>query len=89
MIKSYLLWGIFSISGILLVFTLFRHRFAFNWIGYLCLNVAIAAFLLYIVNLLGPYTRVEVPINATTVGTVSVLGVPGLLLLVAVKLWIV
>ncbi|NOU91983.1 hypothetical protein GC093_01865 [Paenibacillus sp. LMG 31456] len=87
--KSYLLWGIFSISGILLVFTLFRHRYAFNWIGSLCLNVAIAAFLLYIVNLLGPYTTVEVPLNATTVGTVSVLGVPGLLMLVAMKLWIV
>ncbi|MDF2964150.1 MAG: hypothetical protein K0S39_5885 [Paenibacillus sp.] len=89
MIKSYLLWAVLSISGILLVFTLFRHRYAFNWIGYLCLNVAIAAFLLYILNLLGPYTHVEVPLNATTVGTVSVLGVPGLMMLVAMKLWIV
>jgi inhibitor of the pro-sigma K processing machinery len=89
MMKSYLLWAIFSISGILLVFTLFRNKYAFNWIGYLCLNVAIAAFLLYIVNLLGPYTQVEVPLNAVTVGTVSILGIPGLLALIAIKLWII
>ncbi|TDF92198.1 pro-sigmaK processing inhibitor BofA family protein [Paenibacillus piri] len=89
MVKTYLLWAIFAISGIILLFTLFRHKYAFNWIGYVCLHVAIAAFLLYIVNLLGPYTRVEVPLNATTVGTVSILGVPGLMLLLALKLWIV
>ncbi|WP_245856177.1 pro-sigmaK processing inhibitor BofA family protein [Paenibacillus rigui] len=89
MVKSYILWGVLGISTLLLVFTLFRHRFAFHWLGYLCLNVALASFLLYALNLFLPYTNVEVPINATTVGTVSVLGLPGLLMLVALKLWVV
>jgi inhibitor of the pro-sigma K processing machinery len=89
MIKSYLLWAIFSMSGILLAFTLFRQRAAFHWFGYVCLNVAFAAFLLYIVNLLGPYTGLELPVNATTVGTVSILGIPGFMMLAALKLWVV
>jgi inhibitor of the pro-sigma K processing machinery len=89
MAKSYLLWTVFSISGILLVFTLFRHKYAFQWLGYLCMNVAFAAFLLYILNLFGTYTHIEVPLNPATVGTVSMLGIPGLLMLVALKLWII
>ncbi|UQZ84874.1 Sigma-K factor-processing regulatory protein BofA [Paenibacillus konkukensis] len=89
MTKQYLLWGILIVSGLLLAITLFRHKHAFQWIGYVCLHVAFAAFLLYILNLFGPYTRIEVPLNAATVSTVSVLGVPGLLMLVALKLWVV
>jgi inhibitor of the pro-sigma K processing machinery len=89
MIKTYLLWGIFGFSGMLLVFILFRQKAAFHWLGYLCLNIAFAAFLLYILNLLGPYTGLQMPLNATTVGTVSVLGIPGLILLAALKLWII
>jgi inhibitor of the pro-sigma K processing machinery len=89
MAKSYLLWAILSVSGILLVITLFRHKYGFQWIGYICINVAFAAFLLYGINLFGAYTRLELPINPATVGAVSVLGIPGLLLLVSLKLWIV
>lgn len=89
MIKQYMLWGVLIVSGLLLIYTLFRQRNVFQWIGYVCLQVALAAFLLYIVNLFGPYTRIEVPLNAATVGTVSVLGVPGLLMLIALKLWVV
>lgn len=89
MLKSYILWGVLGISTLLLVWTLFRHRFAFQWLGHWCLNVAVAAFLLYLLNLLLPYTHVEVPLNAATVGTVSVLGLPGLAMLVALKLWVV
>ncbi|WP_091173998.1 pro-sigmaK processing inhibitor BofA family protein [Paenibacillus sp. 1_12] len=89
MTKLYLLWGILSISVILLMIILFRYRQAFQWLGYLCFNVALAAFLLYIVNLLEAYTQLEVPINPLTVGTISVLGIPGLVMLIALKLWIV
>ncbi|WP_239630859.1 pro-sigmaK processing inhibitor BofA family protein [Paenibacillus sp. H1-7] len=89
MIKQYILWGVLIGSGVLLLFTLFRQKSAFQWIGYFCLQVAFAAFLLYILNLFGPYTRLEVPLNAATVGTVSVLGVPGLLMLIALKLWVI
>ncbi|PZE20087.1 pro-sigmaK processing inhibitor BofA family protein [Paenibacillus xerothermodurans] len=89
MLKTYLLWAIFGVSALLLVVILLRQRIAFQWFGSLCLNVAFAAFLLYIINLLAPYTHLALPMNVTTVGTVSVLGVPGLLMLGALKLWIV
>ncbi|MFH5186725.1 pro-sigmaK processing inhibitor BofA family protein [Paenibacillus sp. TAB 01] len=89
MLKSYILWGVLGFSTLLLIITLLRHRFAFQWMGYWCLNVAFAAFLLYLLNLFVPYTHVEVPLNATTVGTVSILGIPGLVMLAALKLWVI
>lgn len=52
----------------------------------LVLNVVVAAFLLYTLNLLSTYTQVDLPINTATLGTVTVLGVPGVLLLVGLKL---
>jgi inhibitor of the pro-sigma K processing machinery len=89
MAKSYLLWTILSFSGLLLLFMLYRYKYAFQWLGSICLNVVVAAFLLYMLNLFGDYTQLEIPINPATVGTVSILGVPGLLMLAALKLWII
>ncbi|NHN31965.1 pro-sigmaK processing inhibitor BofA family protein [Paenibacillus agricola] len=89
MAKPYLWWAIFSVSGLLLLFLLFRYKYAFQWLGSICLNVVVAAFLLYILNLFGAYTQLEIPINPVTVGTVSILGVPGLVMLAALKLWVI
>lgn len=86
---SYVLWGVLLVSALLLIITLLRNPFAFRWIGSLCLHAAFASFLLYILNLFSSYTHVELPLNAATIGTVSVLGIPGLAVLAALKLWVV
>jgi inhibitor of the pro-sigma K processing machinery len=84
----YLLWGVFIGSGLLLALVLLRNRSAFQWLGYACLHVAFASILLYILNLFSTYTHLELPLNAVTIGTVSVLGIPGLMALAALKLWV-
>ncbi|MCZ8514605.1 pro-sigmaK processing inhibitor BofA family protein [Paenibacillus filicis] len=86
---SYVLWGILILSVILLTLVLARNPHIFQSFGYVCLHVAIGIFLLYLLNLFSPYTRLELPLNAVTVGTVSVLGIPGLMMLAALKLWII
>lgn len=89
MMTSYLLWGILIGSVVILALVLARNPQVFQSLGYVCLHVALGIFLLYLLNLFSPYTRLELPLNAVTVGTVSVLGLPGLMMLVALKLWIV
>ncbi|MFC5450422.1 pro-sigmaK processing inhibitor BofA family protein [Paenibacillus aestuarii] len=86
MYLKYVMWGLLVLSSLLLVFTLFRNRRAGRWLSAVGVNVALAAFLLYLLHLLSGYTHIDLPINTTTLGTVTVLGVPGILLLVCLKL---
>lgn len=82
-------WGMLALSAGALLFLLVRQpgaRKVFSSIG---VHVVIAAFLLYGIQLLSVYTGLELPINIYTVGTVSVLGVPGLMLLAALKVVLV
>ncbi|MEK8130814.1 pro-sigmaK processing inhibitor BofA family protein [Paenibacillus filicis] len=87
--KSYLLWGVLIASGGLLGILVLRSRAAFQWIGMLMLQVVFSSILLYVINLFSPYTHLELPLNAATIGTVSVLGMPGLAAITALKLWVV
>jgi inhibitor of the pro-sigma K processing machinery len=81
-----LVWGILLVSALLLLIMLLRNRAAGRWFVYLGVNVVAAAFLLYFINLMSTYTHFTLPINGSTLGTVGLLGIPGLLLLVALKL---
>ncbi|AEI46121.1 pro-sigmaK processing inhibitor BofA family protein [Paenibacillus mucilaginosus] len=87
--KTVILWSVLIGSGVILGGVLLRNRFAFQWLGRICLHLAFASILLYILNLFSGYTHIELPLNAVTVGTVSVLGLPGLAALAALKLWVV
>lgn len=83
---KYAVWGLLILSSLLLLVTVLRNRGAGRLLSTLVLNVVVAAFLLYTLNLLSTYTQVDLPINTATLGTVTVLGVPGVLLLVGLKL---
>ncbi|MFD0698797.1 pro-sigmaK processing inhibitor BofA family protein [Paenibacillus sp. GCM10027628] len=86
MYLKYVMWGLLVLSSFLLLFTLVRNRRAGRWLSAIALNVAFAAFILYVLNLLSAYTNFDLPINTATLGTVTVLGVPGILLLICLKL---
>jgi len=88
MTKSLWLWVfVGSIAGLVLV--ALRQRFGFRWLGAMALNVLLAGILLYFLDLAEPYTRIHVPMNLATIGTVAALGVPGLAALVGLKLLVV
>jgi inhibitor of the pro-sigma K processing machinery len=80
---------LFLVSAILLAVLVLRNKHARNWVAYAMLHVVVAAFLLYFLNLLSVYTGFRIPINLPTVTSVVVLGVPGLLMLVGLKLTVV
>jgi inhibitor of the pro-sigma K processing machinery len=86
MFIKYVMWGLLIVSSMLLLVQLFRIRQAGRWLSLLGLNVIFAAFLLYMLNLLSPYTHFALPINYITLAVATLLGIPGVLLLVSLKL---
>ncbi|RAU97868.1 pro-sigmaK processing inhibitor BofA family protein [Paenibacillus sp. YN15] len=86
---EYLWWAVFLLSLSSLVLLVLRNHGAAAWLKTLGLHVIAAAILLYAVNWVGGRYMFQVPINAYTLSTIGVLGIPGLALLVALKLTIV
>lgn len=86
---KYVWWGVFLLSLSSLVLLVLRNRNAASWLKTLGLHVIAAAILLYAVNWVGQRYMFQVPINAYTLSAIGVLGIPGLALLVALKLTIV
>lgn len=86
MYLKYTVWGVLIFSSLMLLLIVFRNRGAGRLLSALGLNIVVAAFLLYTLNLFSAYTQFELPMNTATIGTVTVLGIPGILLLAGLKL---
>lgn len=82
-------WGIFILSVSALVLLVLRSRPAAAWLVTMGMHMITAAVLLYALNWLGAAHDFRIPINGTTLAALGVLGVPGLALLVAVKILLV
>jgi inhibitor of the pro-sigma K processing machinery len=82
-------WSLFIVSLGLLIFTLLRHKYSIQWLVVVGLNIVVAALILYFINWLGVSSHFHIAINWGTIGTITVLGIPGLLLLVALKLTLI
>ncbi|MDB5056086.1 MAG: pro-sigmaK processing inhibitor BofA [Bacilli bacterium] len=79
-------WSLFIVSICLLILTLLRNKYSFQWLGVVGMNLVIAAVLLYLINWLGAFYDFHIAINVSTISTIGILGIPGLLLLIALKL---
>jgi inhibitor of the pro-sigma K processing machinery len=60
----------------------------FKWVWMGVINVLIGALGLYFINLFGHFVNFNIPINLITASVVGVLGLPGLVSVVLVKLWV-
>lgn len=69
-----------------LVYLIFRKRLGFGWLAVFGAHMALAAIALYVINYSGWITQIYIPINPVTMGTVTVLGLPGIVLLVGLKI---
>jgi inhibitor of the pro-sigma K processing machinery len=78
--------GLFAVSLLLLLAVLWRSRYSRRWLYGAALNIATAGIVLYLINFIGLPTNIYIPVNLTTLAVVSLLGLPGLLLLVCLKL---
>jgi inhibitor of the pro-sigma K processing machinery len=79
-------WSLFIVSSCLLIFTMLRHKYSIQWLGVIGMNLVAAAVILFLINWFGASSGFHIAINEGTIITIAVLGIPGVLLLVALKL---
>ncbi|WP_101841809.1 pro-sigmaK processing inhibitor BofA family protein [Halobacillus sp. Marseille-P3879] len=59
-----------------------------KWVGRALMRVVIAVILLFFVNLFGAQFGLHIPINVFTTAASALLGLPGVLSLVAIHIWV-
>lgn len=78
--------GVLSISLLLLIYIIFRKKLGLGWLTVFGAHLALSAVAIYIVNFTGLAAETYIPLNPVTIGTVMVLGLPGVALLVGLKI---
>ncbi|MNC14157.1 SigmaK-factor processing regulatory protein BofA [compost metagenome] len=73
-------------SVILLGVIVFRKKLGFAWLTLFGTHLVLAALGIYIVNFSGLLTEIYIPLNPATIGAVTVLGLPGVLMLLGLKI---
>lgn len=84
--KSVILGSILVASLLALVVVLFRKRLGLSIFTSIGIHVVLAAAGIYVVNYSGWITGIYIPLNPATIGTVTVLGLPGVGLLLGLKI---
>ena len=83
--KEMILWGVLSISLLLILFIVFRKKIGLGWLTSFGLHLVLASLGIYVVNYSGISGDLYIPINPATIGTVTFLGLPGVGLLLGLK----
>ena len=79
-------WSIlFAGSLAALLFVLVRHRVSWGGLNHFGLHVAAAALFLYLLNGSGLISGFHIPLNPSTIATVTLLGVPGIALILGLQ----
>ncbi|ETT43583.1 MULTISPECIES: pro-sigmaK processing inhibitor BofA family protein [unclassified Paenibacillus] len=78
--------GVLIISAALLILIVFRKRLGWAWLSVFGTHLILAALGIYIVNFSGVVSDLHIPLNPTTIGAVTILGLPGVALLLGLKL---
>ena len=73
-------------SLLLIGYIVIKKKLGWGWLSTFAIHMILAAGGLYLVNYSGLLTEVYIPINPITVGTVTVLGLPGVALIYGLKI---
>lgn len=80
------MWGLLFISSAGLLYQLFTNRSKVGRaLSRFALHIVIGAIVLIGINLFADYTHLTLPINLVTLGVIGLLGLPGVVLLGALK----
>lgn len=74
------------VSLLLITYILLTRKLGLAWLTRLGLHIVLAALGIYVVNFSGLLTEAYIPMNPATISTVLVLGLPGVGLLLGLKL---
>lgn len=81
---------IVGVIGLFVIIVLFGKTSAFlRLIGHVFVKIAIGAILLFLLNVIGSNFDIHVPINLVTATVSGFLGIPGVLALTIIDIWIV
>ncbi|OMD75580.1 pro-sigmaK processing inhibitor BofA [Paenibacillus odorifer] len=78
--------GVLILSVILLILVVFRKKLGFGWLSLFGVHLVLAALGIYVVNFSGLLTQVYIPLNPATIGAVTVLGLPGVVMLLGLRI---
>ncbi|UQZ34306.1 pro-sigmaK processing inhibitor BofA [Paenibacillus sp. PK3_47] len=78
--------GVLVLSASLLLLIIFRKKMGWAWLSLFGTHLILAALGIYLVNFSGLLTDVYIPLNPATIGAVTVLGLPGVLMLLGLKI---
>ncbi|GGH72350.1 pro-sigmaK processing inhibitor BofA family protein [Paenibacillus silvae] len=84
--KTVILGSVLVASLLALVVILFRKRLGLSVFTSIGIHLVMAAAGIYVVNYSGWITGMYIPLNPATIGTVTVLGLPGVGLLLGLKI---
>ncbi|CAH1199415.1 hypothetical protein PAECIP111893_01350 [Paenibacillus plantiphilus] len=76
---------VLSASALLLVAVVLRQKLSWHWVSRFLLHLVVAAVALYLLNYSGIVSGFKIPINPTTIGTVVLLGLPGIMLIAGLQ----
>ncbi|BBH23153.1 hypothetical protein Back11_44980 [Paenibacillus baekrokdamisoli] len=81
-----LIWVVLLIGSLtMLAAVMLRNKLSWRWITRFMLHLITAAVALYLLNYSGITKGFEVPLNPTTIGTVVLLGLPGIALVLSLQ----
>ncbi|TKH45416.1 pro-sigmaK processing inhibitor BofA [Paenibacillus terrae] len=78
-------WLVLIACVVVLSYLILKKRLGIGWLTVFGAHMALAAIALYVINYSGWITQVYIPINPVTMGAVTVLGMPGIALLLGLK----
>lgn len=78
--------GILILSAVLLVLIVFKKKMGWGWLSLFGAHLMLAALGIYVVNFSGLITEVVIPLNPATIGAVTVLGLPGVVMLLGLRI---
>ncbi|WP_174469016.1 pro-sigmaK processing inhibitor BofA family protein [Paenibacillus graminis] len=78
--------AVLVLSGLLLLLIVFRKKMGWAWLSLFGTHLLLAALGIYVVNFSGLLTDIYIPLNPATIGAVTVLGLPGVLMLMGLKI---
>ncbi|WHY19605.1 pro-sigmaK processing inhibitor BofA family protein [Paenibacillus sp. G2S3] len=78
--------GVLVLSVVMLSLIVFRKKLGFGWLSLFGVHLVLAALAIYVVNFSGLITQVHIPLNPATIGAVTVLGLPGVIMLIGLRI---
>jgi len=74
-----------SVSSVLLVIVFLKQKLPKGWLTRFGVHLVASAMAIYALNYSGWITGLYIPLNPATIGTVSLLGLPGIALIAGIQ----